>query len=45
MDQYEKDNWQKVKDALEEAGKTDCYFYKRACAIVNDKPDPLDSLK
>ena len=41
MDSYELKNWQKVKDSLEAAGKTDCFFYKRACAIVEGKKDPL----
>ena len=41
MDKQEKENWKKVKDALEKADKTDCYFYKRAVAIVDGKPDPL----
>jgi len=41
MDKYELDNWKKVKEALEKADKTDCYFYKRAVAIVEGKPDPL----
>ena len=45
MSDEEKANWQKIKDALEAEGKTDCFFYKRACAIVNNKPDPLKSLK
>jgi len=26
--------WEKIKDALEKAGKTDCYFYKKACAAL-----------
>ena len=41
MDQNEKDNWEKVKIALEEAGKTDSFFYKRAVAICAGKDDPL----
>jgi hypothetical protein len=45
MNKAEKENWQKVKDALEKAGKTDCFFYKRAVAICADKSDPLDELK
>jgi len=45
MDKTEKENWQKVKDALEEAGKTDSMFYTRAVAIVNGGEDPLDKLK
>jgi len=42
MNQTERDNWEKVKKALEEAGKTDCYFYKRAVAICNGGKDPLE---
>ena len=41
MSKEELENWQKVKDALEEAGKTDSFFYKRAVAILEGKPDPL----
>ena len=41
MDKTELENWQKVKDALEEADKTDSMFYKRAVAILDGKPDPL----
>jgi len=37
----ELDNWRKVKEALEAAGKTDCYFYKRAVAILGTGRDPL----
>jgi|TARA_S200002703_G_scaffold24634_1_gene21377 hypothetical protein len=42
MDSRTFENWQKVKEALEKAGKTDSMFYKRAIAIVAGKPDPLD---
>jgi len=45
MDKVERENWLKVKKALEEAGKTDTHFYVRAVAIVEGKPDPLDPLK
>jgi len=41
MDKHELDNWKKVKEALEKADKTDCYFYNRAVAIIQSKPDPL----
>lgn len=41
MDKNEIENWKKVKEALEKAEKTDCYFYKRAIDIINGKPDPL----
>ena len=42
MDNQELENWKKVKDALEAAGKTDSMFYKRALAIIDGKPDPLE---
>ena len=42
MDEHELENWKKVKEALEEAGKTECMFYKRALAIIDGKPDPLE---
>jgi|TARA_Y100000033_G_scaffold17374_1_gene16278 hypothetical protein len=35
MDDHTFENWIRVKDALEEAGKTDCLFYRRATTIVN----------
>lgn len=41
MDKETKEAWQKIKEALEEAGKTDCMFYKRAVAILAGRPDPL----
>ena len=41
MDKEEIDNWQRVKDALEKADKTDTFYYKRAVAILEGKPDPL----
>ena len=45
MKQEERDNWVKIKEALEEADKTDCYFYKRAVAIVDGDDDPIETLK
>ena len=33
------ENWQKIKEALEKAGKTDSYFYKRAVAILTTGRD------
>jgi hypothetical protein len=38
-------NWVKIKETFEENGTTDNYFYKRACAIVAGKPDPMDNLR
>ena len=45
MSTEERDNWKKIKVALEEAGKTDCYYYKRAVAIVGGGEDPMETLK
>jgi len=44
MDKYTRDNWRKIKEALEIAGKTDCMFYRRAVAICNGGRDPMDDL-
>ena len=41
MDEATRENWRRVKEALEKAGKTDCYFYHRAVAILAGRPDPL----
>ena len=45
MSTEERDNWLKVKQALEKAGKTDCYYYTRAVAIVEGGDDPIETLK
>ena len=41
MDEHTYNNWVKVKETFEQSGNTDNMFYKRACAIVSGKPDPL----
>jgi hypothetical protein len=41
MSKEERDNWQRIKETMEAQGKTDNFFYKRACAIVNGDADPL----
>ena len=41
MDRNALENWQRVKEALEKAGKTNCWYYKRALSILAGKPDPL----
>ena len=41
MDRRTLENWEKVKQALEKAGKTDSWYYKRAVSIIAGKPDPL----
>jgi len=43
MDKEQIDKWRKIKIALEEAGKTDSFFYKRALAVVTTGRDPGDS--
>lgn len=40
MDKTTYENWVKVKEALEAAGKTDSFFYKRAVYIVQNRRDP-----
>lgn len=42
MNEAEFKNWERVKAALEAAGKTDSFFYKRAVAIINGGNDPID---
>ena len=41
MDQQTKDNWVKVKEALEAAGKTDNQYYRRAVEICAGRSDPF----
>ena len=41
MDKQTRKNWERVKKALEENGPTDCWYYKRAVALLAGKPDPL----
>tara|TARA_Y100001972_G_C7427590_1_gene220421 strand:+ start:96 stop:263 length:168 start_codon:yes stop_codon:yes gene_type:complete len=39
MDPHARDNWIKIKKALEAAGKTNCLFYKRAAHIAKGGED------
>lgn len=43
MDKEQVDKWRKVKEALEKAGKTDSFFYKRAVVIIETGKDPGDT--
>lgn len=43
MDEVQVDKWRKVKVALEKAGKTDSFFYKRALTVVTTGKDPGDT--
>lgn len=42
MDAQTRENWRRIKAALESAGKTDCYFYRRAVVICNGGNDPME---
>ena len=42
MDRETLENWRRIKDALEAAGKTDNHYYRRALAILAGRPDPFD---
>lgn len=42
MDADTRANWEKVKAVLEAANKTDCYYYRRAVAILKTGKDPLE---
>ena len=41
MDKVERDNWLKIKEAMEASGNTDNYFYTRAVAITTGNDDPM----
>jgi len=43
VDAQTRDNWRRIKDALEAAGKTDNHYYRRALAILATGRDPFDS--
>ena len=42
MDPDTLENWRKIKEVLEAANKTDCYYYTRALAILKTGKDPLE---
>jgi hypothetical protein len=42
MDPQTRENWRKIRDTLEAAGKTDNHYYRRALAILAGMPDPFD---
>lgn len=43
MENYQPDieNWKRIKEEMEKAGKTDNYYYKRACVILKKGKDPF----
>ncbi len=42
MDAQTRENWRKIRDTLEAAGKTDNHYYRRALAILATGRDPFD---
>ena len=46
MEDHLLEKWQKIKIALEQANKTDCFFYKQACKACRGEPliEPLQRL-
>ena len=44
MNKPELENWERIKDAMEAAGTTDNYYYKRAVAICAGGKDPMEQL-
>lgn len=42
MDAQTRENWRKIRDVMEAAGKTDNHYYRRALAILAGRPDPFD---
>ena len=44
MDSIERDNWTKIAEGMEGSGDTESWFYLRARAIADGKPDPMPNL-
>ena len=44
MDQAEIDNWAKIAESMEGNGDTESWFYLRARAIADGKPDPMPNV-
>ena len=44
MDQAEIDNWAKIATCMEANGDMESWFYLRARAIVDGKPDPMPNV-
>ena len=42
MDKRERENWEKIRVALEASGNTDNFFYKRAVIISKGGNDPIE---
>ena len=44
MDQAEIDNWTSIAESMEAKGTTESWFYLRARAIAEGKPDPMPNI-
>ena len=44
MDQAEINNWKSIAESVEAKGVTENWFYLRARAIADGKPDPMPNI-
>ena len=44
MDQAEINNWKAIAERMEAKGDTESWFYLRARAIADGKPDPIPNV-
>ena len=44
MDQTELNNWKSIAEKMEVNGTTESWFYTRAKAIAEGKPDPMPEI-
>ena len=44
MDQIERDNWKSIAESMEAKGQIESWFYLRARAIADGKPDPIPTI-
>ena len=44
MDQAEINNWKAIAESMEAKGNTENWFYLRARAIADGKPDPMPNV-
>jgi hypothetical protein len=42
MNSHTLENWIKIKKALEDSNKTDCFLYRKACSAIKTGYDPLE---
>ena len=45
MDPQELSNWKLLAETMEADGATDSWFYRRARAIADGKPDPKNDIR